>query len=386
MQYGDRNDVKRAVAISVPGALPCLGVSEASLKPLFPDLPQVVLFEVDPLAEEAPFGFPGFAGLVSDRRQLDSAYVIGNLEKEIRCGGSISVHNGFFRNGFLDYGVYRPFNDALPVVVIDLHCIEGLKELEVVLDHIRDVFSHLLFQGGLICVFALQVGKGYVIEFNLLGKDSKSRKELLPCLKVHQRIVVVASCYGREVECLHGKPCVAERLCVAFDIGAYIYCLVMKNQSYQISLGARTGIARFVDEDGEFIHYGPFCRNKNAGGQPPATSTALLAERYLFYITTKGVLSRYDYTRTHVLSVLVVGAILRTVQPSSAGRCSLGFDQIWKAVLLCVREIGFEEPAHHANAKRPAGSKRPASMKKSASQKKPANSKRPSSPKKPVKQ
>ena len=74
--------------------------------------------------------------------------------------------------------------------------------------------------------------------------------------------------------------------------------------------------------------------DKNAGGQPPATSTALLAERYLFYITTKGVLSRYNYTRTCVLSVLVGVAILRTVQPSSADRCSLGFTQIWKAVNL----------------------------------------------------
>ena len=102
--------------------------------------------------------------------------------------------------------------------------------------------------------------------------------------------------------------------------------------------------------------------NKNAGGQPPATSTALLAERYLFYITTKGVLSRYNYTRTHVLSVLVGVAILRTVQPSSAGCCLLGFAQIWKAVNFGKK----------ANAKKPVGSKQPASTRKSASQKKPA--------------
>ena len=102
--------------------------------------------------------------------------------------------------------------------------------------------------------------------------------------------------------------------------------------------------------------------NKNAGGQPPATSTALLAERYLFYITTKGVLSRYNYTRTHVLSVLVGVAILRTVQPSSAGCCLLGFAQIWKAVNFGKK----------ANAMKPVGSKQPASTRKSASLKKPA--------------
>lgn len=44
---------------------------------------------------------------------------------------------------------------------------------------------------------------------------------------------------------------------------------------------------------------------KNAEGNPSALGQASIAERYLLYTTIQGVLSKHNYTRTHVLKHLV---------------------------------------------------------------------------------
>lgn len=131
-----------AVPLRFGAPTPCCGrrpLSQLLLANSF----QVVLLEVRTSAEERLVGFGGCAAIVFRRSKFDSANVVGKLEKPIVLRRNDAVDDGLFGKRELD-GVVQDMGDfGLSVVVVDLHLVKVLEELEVVEQKGRQ----LLFEG-----------------------------------------------------------------------------------------------------------------------------------------------------------------------------------------------------------------------------------------------
>lgn len=262
------------------------------------NLLQIVFLEVNPFAEEAFFGIARRMRLISDRCQFNAAYVIGDLGQVIRCRRDIAVDDGFFGNRALDCAVNRAFDYFLAVVVVNLNGVERLEEFEIVAYCQIDISTYFVFKGLLGRELAFQVSKCSIFEVNFLSKDSKRSEELSSGSIFHQRILVMPSYDGREVKCSLRKPGVSDGLLVSFNILIDIDSLIMENEGDQITFGSRSNITGLVDEDREFVHCEPFCRNKKMPGDSPRLlRQPSMAERYLVYITGQDALSSRNYNK-----------------------------------------------------------------------------------------
>lgn len=259
----------------------------------FANFLQVVFLKVNPFAEEAFFGIACCMRLISNRCQLNAAYVIGDLGQVIRRWRDVAINDGLFGNRAFDCAVNRACDYFLAVVVVNLNGVERLEEFEIVAYCQINISTYLVFKGLLGRELAFQVSKCSIFEVNFLSKDSKCSEELSSGSIVHQRILIMSSYDGREVKCGLRKPSVSDGLSVSFNILIDIDSLIMENEGDQIAFGSRSSITGLVDEDREFVHCEPFCRNKKMPGDSPRLlRQPSIAERYLVYITGQGALSR----------------------------------------------------------------------------------------------
>lgn len=259
----------------------------------FANFLQVVFLKVNPFAEEAFFGIACCMRLMPNRCQLNAAYVIGDLGQVMRRRRDVAINDGLFGNRAFDCAVNRACDYFLAVVVVNLNGVERLEEFEIVAYCQINISTYLVFKGLLGRELALHVSKCSIFEVNFLSKDSKRSEELSSGSIFHQRIPVMSSYDGREVKCTLRKPGVSDGLLVSFNILIDIDSLIMEDEGDQIAFGFRSNIAGLVDEDREFVHCEPFCRNKKMPGDSPRLlRQPSIAERYLVYNTGQGALSR----------------------------------------------------------------------------------------------
>lgn len=262
----------------------------------FANFLQVVFLKVNPFAEEAFFGIACCMRLMPNRCQLNAAYVIGDLGQVMRRRRDVAINDGLFGNRAFDCAVNRACDYFLAVVVVKLNGVERLEEFEIVAYCQINISPYLVFKGLLGRELALHVSKCSIFEVNFLSKDSKRSEELSSGSIFHQRIPVMSSYDGREVKCTLRKPGVSDGLLVSFNILIDIDSLIMENEGDQIAFGFRSNIAGLVDEDREFVHCEPFCRNKKMPGDSPRLlRQPSIAERYLVSITGQDALSSRNY-------------------------------------------------------------------------------------------
>ena len=271
------------------------------VKALSSNLLHVVSLEVNPFAKKAFFGSTCLAVLVSERGQFKTAYIVGNLKQMVGGRGCIAVNDGFFGDALVNCRVNRAAYDLLTIVVIDFYSIERLKECQMVVDERAKVTLHLFFQSIGVNDFSFYINESGVTIFRLFRKNAESCKSLFTSLESFVFVWFVAPDYWGEVEGSWRESGAADGLTVSKNTGIDADRLIVEDEREQVIIRTGTSASRFVNEYREFLFHEGSYRNKNAGGNPPATSTALLAERYLVYTTTQGVLSSHNYTRTHVL-------------------------------------------------------------------------------------
>lgn len=105
--------------------------SNIALQSFAPKPLQVVLFKGADTREEFKVS-PGLLPLFEfEARQLDTAYIIGNLREDIPPRGCVSKKGSLTRQPSLDCGVDGICNYALAAIVIDFHMIKAMKVLQI---------------------------------------------------------------------------------------------------------------------------------------------------------------------------------------------------------------------------------------------------------------
>lgn len=110
-----------------------------SLDSLFPQLLDEVLFEWGNRAKEFRVSFGRCSILEFQKRELDSANIVGDLGESVCSGRSIAIYRGFLGNGLLDGTMKCPRYNALASVVVDLNVVKALYIRQVVTEKYRYV-------------------------------------------------------------------------------------------------------------------------------------------------------------------------------------------------------------------------------------------------------
>ena len=282
------------------------------VKPLvepFPsELVQVVLLEGAPFAKELGICRPLVFCLVFKGSEFNRAKKICKLQQPIIGRVGVLVDNCIFSKDVFDCIVQGFSYDCLSVVVIDLNFIEFLKVCNVVEKAVDQLSLHSVEKFACIVLkFAFFVGEGHIAEWQMGCEDSEARKIAFPGFNGK---LFVAFMLGQKWTSMHryiGKPFVSKVDKVNLDIRGDVVFLLVKYERNEVVARSLSDIARFVYEYRKLFIHCSLLKNKNAGGNPPALGGRPFREDQLLYTTTQGVLSRYNYTRTHVLKHQVKG-------------------------------------------------------------------------------
>ena len=144
--------------------------------------------------------------------------------------------------------VESPLDDVLAVVVIDLHVVERLKEVEVVEQEPGDVPLHASGELREVVELASSVCERRVLDGEPLHEDVERVEHLLPLLKGHPsvRSMTVQQRLGMKRYVRQIGP--EEGLLVARDFIRYGIGLVVNHEREQIVARFPATISALVDE------------------------------------------------------------------------------------------------------------------------------------------
>lgn len=141
-----------------------------------------------------------------------------------------------------------PFDDVLAVVVVDLHVVERLKEVEVVEQEPGDIPLHAGGEFREVVELASSVCECRVLNGEPLHEDVERVEHLLPLLKGHPlvRAVAVQQRLGMKRYVRQIGP--EEGLLVARDFVGYGVGLVVDHEREQVVARFSAAISALVDE------------------------------------------------------------------------------------------------------------------------------------------
>ena len=161
-------------------------------------------------------------------------------------------------------------DDVLTVVVIDLHIVEGLKEVQVLNHGGGDVAPHALHKPCRVFELAAAVDERCIGD----GKPADKRGEVgehgLALLDAEKLIVLVPVHEGLGVERDVGEVGPGELGLVARDRFGDVVCPVVEDEREQIVASLAAAVSALVDKDAELLgQWGLLMeRIKKAGGLP----------------------------------------------------------------------------------------------------------------------
>lgn len=251
----------------------CLG----SIEPVPAEPLEEVLFKCFSRSQKPFLSQSDLVPFVANCCQLDSADVVGYLEKTVLAWLNIAVNNCILKECGTHCSVYGFTDDALAVVVVNLYDVESLKELQVVIDKSLDVSLHLVLQGRWLGKLLLFVFEARVVEGELLDEEAETTEQSLSggvCNRVEGGVPAQDWCEMkdafRQVACraglfVLGKPSVNA-------IG-----LIVENKREKIVLGASTDVARLIDKYRKLTHW-PASWIKKPGETPRRLRQAFQVE------------------------------------------------------------------------------------------------------------
>ena len=280
------------------------------VKPLIESLSsefvQVVFLEGSPFTKELNIRRSLVFCLIFDGGKFHCAKEIRKLQKPIIGRAGVLVDNCVFSKDVLDCVMQCLRYGCLSVVVVNLNFSEFLKVSNIVEESIDQISFHSVKKPLCIVLkFTFLVCKGHIAERQMRRKDSEARKITFSDFN---RKFFIAFMLGQKRSSMHGyigKSFVAEVNKVDLDVRRDVVLLFVEYECNEVIARFFADVAGFVHKYRKlFVHCG-LLKNENAGGNPPALGGRPFREDQLIYTTTQGVLSRCNYTRTHVLKHLV---------------------------------------------------------------------------------
>ena len=201
-----------------PDGCPELIRCSSSLDGLAAGLLKPVLPERADTAEELVICLAVLLRSVLDRCQLDGAEIVRHLLQPVVRHRGLAALDDALRENETYRLVERLLHDVLTVVVIDLHLVEPLEELQMVEQEVRDVALHA--GGELSGVFELvpAVDESLVGDGKALRQDVERVQHLLAGLQADPLVRPVAVQQGLGVERYVRQVGIQEGLLVPGDL------------------------------------------------------------------------------------------------------------------------------------------------------------------------
>ena len=260
------------------------------LEPVLPKLLQEVLFEIAPRAEKSQIGIALFMMLVFEGGVLDAARKIGDLSEPVEARSRFTVYQGLPPQSVFECPMQGVRNQALPVVVVNLHSIELLESLQVLKEELDDVALHFLPKRRSICELAFPIHKRLVAEGYAPSKRGEAEQIARPHLDILVGKGFVAVRQRHEMERLVLQSAFAKQALITGYIPRYVNRLFVKHERQDVVLGVPAQIAGLIYKNGKLTHR-KSPRGQESRGDPPALDGSPCVETYLIYITR-----RFDYS------------------------------------------------------------------------------------------
>lgn len=251
------------------------------------ELPQVVLLEVAPLAEETSIGRGFLVTVVLQGSEFDTASEVCYLEHPILSWMCFPVHHRVLEEDVLERCVKNAGDEGLAVVVVNLDEVKPSELVEVVKQKLSQITLHGTNERARRSVSVLPVREDVIAERRVLRERVERHEELGAQRRIEVPVLLVCPEKRVEVEGDVWEASVRERLLVQIDRAGEIVALVMKDQGEQIVLGFSSEVAGLIYKDGELLHETSPLDTKSAGGNPPALDSPLLRGDHLSYTTSR---------------------------------------------------------------------------------------------------
>ena len=286
--------------------------SNIALQPLAPKLLQVVLFKGADVRKEFKIS-PGLLPLFEfEARQLDTAYIIGNLRENIPPRGCVSKKGSLTRQPSLDCGVNGICNYTLAAIVIDFHAIKALEVLQIRIQQLGYIRRDPL--GKTLCarkspLFLIAAAR--IPEWQPLTHVGKRNKLLLATIEILPFVVIMPCEQRAKVERSNTKTPIHEHAPIMPDDPVDAVILLMEHKRNKVVLRDGASISRLIDEDGKLLHTQPSPKTKMPGGILPAFEGPPIRRIRSLYTTNRNVES-------------IIAKTEHMFYTKSAGNCSEG--------------------------------------------------------------
>lgn len=257
------------------------------LQSVAPELPQVALLEVAPLAKEVPIGRGLLMALMLQGSELYAASEVRHLEHPILGRPCIPIHDGVPKEGVLKRRMKDTSDEGLAVIVVDFDEIEFCELIKVIKQELGQVALHGTDELIRRLESTLSIGKDVVAERRVLRERAEGHEELETLRRIEVTVFLVCPEERVEVEGDIWETPARERLFVQINRVGEVVALVMKDQGDQVVLGFSPEVAGLIYNDGELLHETPPLDTKSAGGNPPALDSPLLRGDHLSYTTSR---------------------------------------------------------------------------------------------------
>lgn len=255
-----------------------------TLHPVLPKLLQEVLLEVAPRAEKGQIGLALFMVLVFEGGVFDAAHQISDLSEPVETRSRFTVYQSLLPQRVFECPVQGVCNQALPVVVVNLHGIELLESLQVLKEELDDVALHFLPKRCAIRELALPIHKRLVAEGDAPSKRGETEQIARPHLDILVGKGFVAVRQRHEVEWLVLQSAFAKQALITSYIPRDVNRLIVKHERQDVVLGVPTQVAGLIYKNGKLTHKESLQEQENRG-DPPALDGSPCVETHLIYTT-----------------------------------------------------------------------------------------------------
>lgn len=257
-----------------------------TLHPVLPELLQEVLLAVAPGAEKCQIGLTLFMVLIFEGSVFDAARQISDLSEPVEARSRFTVYQGLPPQRVFECPMQGVRNQALPVVVVNLHSIKLLESLQALKEELDDVALHFLPKRRSICELAFPIHKRLVAEGHAPSKRGEAEQIARPRFNVLIGKVLISVRQGHEVERLVLQSTFAKQPLIASDFLRDVICLIVKHERRYVVLGVPAQIAGLIYEDGKLTHRESLQKQESRGDSPALDGSPCM-ETHLRYTTRR---------------------------------------------------------------------------------------------------